>query len=303
MSLRSKRQCFAVFILLFFSGKNALTFEITKINEMRIEIKSIDSTNYHLLAYVTVKLHLPSGMGHRHLVLPFKNNPSLNFFIEPESTKNTMLSGFLNGGYGNFLAQIEMKGTPSDIFLSFHNVRINIHPSSNNDAIGYYRISFESITEDLSLYYNSMIHFDRIHLNDERILFVQPNAIQGNERNTLIFDNIQDTYDITVFISKEKNNIHNANLIMSIIIGIAATLLGILTSLGLGIEKGIKKRAKHKYLFIILSLLFLIIQIIVFIAYTMPTGNYNELTFMSTMSTLFGVSLWFCFIVFYSTRK
>jgi len=289
------------------AGYYAYASEVEPQNTMSIEVKSIDSTFEFIAVDVEVALFLPSGEGSRHLVLPFKYNQSIGFFIEPKSTNNTLLSGFLNGGYGNFLIQIELMDKPSEIHITIKNVRLPIMPTSDPDSLGYYSIPLNSIIEGFSDYVDSMIYIDRTRLKDERLvlsrfLIDQPNAVVGSEKHTVELDIDQGGYAIIAFISKEMTG--KTSWILSILITIAGTLLGIVAGFSIDLDKRIAAaKIWVRNTLRVGCLLFLIGQIVLFFVFTLPTGNYNELSFMSLMSTLFGASIGFCIIVFYQKRK
>lgn len=183
MSLKS----FLTYLLIFLS----LSFCSIKVyaedqpNDIYIEVKNIDYTNYFLNADIKINLNIEASSEFTYLVLPIKNNSNMNFYIEPNSKKETILFGYLERD-GSFIAQFSPSNQSAKYFLTLKDVQIPITVASDNEAFGYYTFSFDNINEDISNYKNSLVTINSIHINDSHMLYSMPNAIQEHDKNSLL---------------------------------------------------------------------------------------------------------------------
>lgn len=273
--------------------------EDKKQNEVFIEAKTVDYTNHILNADIKISLHLQSNKDYTYLILPIKNSPGMSFFVEPNSKKETILHGYL-GLDGNFIVQFPPLNQSAEYFFTFTEVQMPIIETSNDEAFGYYSFSFDSITEDISRYSNSLISIDTIHIIDKNQINSYPSAIQENSKNSLLFSFSDIPYDINIYISKQPTN---SGFLIPIILGVGCVIIGIVAGMGLQINVRIKNQKKYKILFRGLSVFVVILQIAFFGLYIYPNGFYNELTFMSAVSTVFGITIGIGGVIFFDTRK
>ena len=285
--------CFFVFLPINAHAQGEL------LNEIYIQTKRVDYSNYLLSADIKIHLNLDASEDFSYIILPIRYNSNLRFSIEPNSKKETILSGFM-GSYGDFIVQFPPLDQSAEYFLTLADVQMPINETLNDESFGYYSFSFYNISEDISSYKNNLIFIDRIHIVDNNYINSIPNAIQENSKNSLLFSFADANYDISIYISNQPET---SNLALPIIFGISAIILGIITGFGLGIEERIKKHIKLWLRFRIASLVLVALEIAFFCFYVYPGGYYNDLTFMSTISSLFGVTVAISFIVFVSTRK
>lgn len=296
MSLKYKHICI-LFLLSFMFFTIDAHAQNESLNEIYIEVKSVDYSNYLLYADVKVNLNLNACDNFLYLILPISYNSNIHFYIDPESKKETILSGYL-GRDGNFIAQFPPSDQSSEYFLTFTDVQIPINETSNSESYGYYSFSFDNINEDITNYKYNLILIDKIHITDNNHLYAEPNAVQES-KNSLLFTFIDTPYNILIYISRQPTN---TNFLVPIVVGISAAILGIIASLGAGIDARIKKCIKYKKLLRIVSLAVIIFEVIFFYFCIYLNGYYNDLTVLTTMSTLFGVSIATSFIIYFSTR-
>lgn len=290
---------YILFLLSFFLLTVNVYAQDEQLNDVYIEVKNVDYTNFLLNVDVKIHLNLEPNEEYTYLILPIRYNSNIKIFFEPNSEKGTVLTGYLGMG-GNFIAQFSPTNKNAEYYLTFTNVQIPINETSDTEAFGYYSFSFYSICEDISKYSSDLVPIDRIHISDNNLLYSHPNAIQEHNKNSLLFSFEDIPYDILIYISKQSTN---TNIILPIIIGISAVILGALSSLGLGIDARIQNHIKYKHLFRASSVLLIIVQIAFFCLYIYPKKYYNDLTFMSTISTLFGATIGIGSVVFFCTRK
>lgn len=297
MSLKS----FLTYLLIFLS----LSFCSIKVyaedqpNDIYIEVKNIDYTNYFLNADIKINLNIEASSEFTYLVLPIKNNSNMNFYIEPNSKKETILFGYLERD-GSFIAQFSPSNQSAKYFLTLKDVQIPITVASDNEAFGYYTFSFDNINEDISNYKNSLVTINSIHINDSHMLYSMPNAIQEHDKNSLLFSCPNNQYDILIYVSKQTKK---PNYILPILIAILTITTGIGSGLSSAKVKLIRKYIKFKILFRLSSIIVLVIQILIFIYIIYPNGYYNDLTFMSVISGFFGTTLGISTAIFINTRK
>lgn len=300
MSLKCKYICiFFLLSFLFLTADAHAETEAEQNNELFIEVKNVDYTNYLLSADISIHLNVKARDEFSYLILPINYNPNLNFYIEPNSKKATILFGYLEGN-GNFIAQFPPSLENAEYFLTFTDVQIPIIKASNDETFGYYSISFSDINEDISSYERNLFSIDKIHLKDSNLLFSNPNAVQENSKDSLLFSFSDTPYNILIYISRQQTN---TNFVLPIIIAIAAIMLGIISALGLGLDKRIKDLNKYRNLFRVASIIVIALELGFFCLYIYPRGYYNDLTFMSTISTLFGVTIGLSVVIFFSIPK
>lgn len=288
-----------LFLLSFFLLTVNVYAQDEQLNDVYIEVKNVDYTNFLLNVDVKIHLNIESNEEYTYLILPIKYNSNIKFFVEPNSEKGTVLTGYL-GRDGNFIAQFSPTNKNAEYYLTFTNVQIPINETSDTESFGYYSFSYYSICEDISEYSADLVPIDRIHISDNNLLYSSPNAIQEHGKNSLLFSFEDIPYDIFIYIAKQSTN---TNIVLPIIIGISAMIIGALSSLGLGIDVRIQNYIKYKHYFRTFSLLFIIAQIAFFCLYICPQKYYNDLTFMSTISTLFGATIGIGSVVLFCTRK
>lgn len=298
MSLKYRYFCVLLFCLFWFLPVNAHA-QSELLNDVYIETKRVDYSNYLLTADIKIHLNLDASEDFSYLILPIRYNSNLRFFVKPNSKRATILSGYL-GSYGDFIVQFPPLDQSTEYFLDLTDVQIPINETPAGESFGYYSFSFYDISEDISSYKNNLIFIDRIHIVDNNYLNSIPNAMQENSRNSLLFSFVDANYDISIYISNQPEN---SNYTLPIILGISAVILGIITGFGLGIGERIKNHIKFWFCFRIVSLALVAFEIVFFYFFVYPRGYYNDLTFMSTISSLFGVTVAISVIVFISTRK
>lgn len=246
-------------------------------NDIFIDVKDVDYDNYFLNADIKIHLNIEANNEFTYLILPIKYNPSMNLYIEPNSPKETILSGYLERD-GNFIAQFLPLNQDAEYFLTFINVQIPINATSNNEAFGYYSFSFESINEDISNYENNLATIDSIHITDNNMLYSLPNAIQESNKNSLLFSCTDVPYDILIYISKQTKK---PNYFLPIMIAIFSIPIGLLAGLNSGVEKFIHKYIKYRIWLRFFSILLAITPICIFYFVIYPNEYYNDITFMN----------------------
>lgn len=197
---------------LFYTYLLLLSFDFIEVhaeeqsNDIYIDVKDVDYDNYFVNADIKIHLNIEANNEFAYLILPIKYNPSMNLYIEPNSQKETILSGYLERD-GNFIAQFLPLNQDAEYFLTFINVHILINATSDTEVFGYYSFSFESINEDISNYKKNLATIDSIHINDKNMLYSLPNAMQESNKNSLLFSCTDDSYDILIYISKQTKKL------------------------------------------------------------------------------------------------
>lgn len=207
-----------------------------QLNDIYIDVKDIDYDNYFLNADIKIHLNIKANDEFTYLILPIKYNSNMDFYIEPTSQKETILSGYLERD-GNFIAQFLPLNQDAEYFLTFINVHIPINAASNSEAFGYYSFSFDSINEDISIYENNLATINSIHITDNNMSYSIPNAMQESNKNSLLFSCTGVPYDILVYVSKQTKK---PNYFLPIMIAIFSIPIGLLAGLNSGVEKFIK---------------------------------------------------------------
>lgn len=268
-------------------------------NDIYIDVKDIDYDNYFLNADIQIHLNIKANDEFTYLILPIKNNPSMDFHIEPYSQKETILSGYLEQN-GNFIAQFLPLTHDAEYFLTFINAQIPINAASDNEAFGYYSFSFDSINEDISNYENNLVTIDSIHITDNNMLYSLPNAMQENGKNSLLFSCADVPYNILIYVSKQTKK---PNYFLPIMIAIFSIPIGLLAGLNSGVEKFIKKYIKYRIWLRLFAILLTIIPICIFYFFIYPNEYYNDFTFTNIISVFWGTILGISVAIFTNTRK
>ena len=297
MSLKNFFTCLLILLLLSFSFMEVHADEQS--NDIYIDVKDVDYTNYFLNADIKIHLNIKASNEFIYLILPIKYNSNMNFYVEPDSRKETILSGYLKRD-GNFIAQFPPSNQNAEYFLTFTGVQIPINSTSDNEAFGYCSFSFMSINEDISNYEDNLVTIDSIHINDNNMLYSVPNAIQESNKNSLLFSCTDVPYDILIYVSKQTKK---PNYFLPIMIVMFSIPTGLLAGLNSGVEKLIKKYIKYKIWFRLFSILLTIIPIYIFCSSIYPNGYYNDFTFMNVISGFFGTMLGISIAIFANTRK
>jgi len=265
-------------------------------NNIFIDITNVDYDSNIVTANIKVSIIQNSGEGLTYLLLPFGSNPDIMFFIEPNSTSNTILSGYLNN-YGDFIVQIPLLPQKAYYYFTFFNVHFSLHTTSDNDSSGYYRIALNESHTFLANQYDNLVQFGTLRINDKNVSYTQPNAIRENDRS-LVFNFPEMPCEIFVFLMNPSDNI---NILLPIIAGVAAILLSFLASFSLlGIDSIMKTIKKYKAFFRILSVVPVVASIIFFWIFR---ENYGDTVFITAICTIFGISTCISIIIFSNTRN
>lgn len=268
-------------------------------NDIYIDVKDVDYDNYFVNADIKIHLNIEANNEFTYLILPIKYNPNMNLYIEPNSQKETILSGYLERD-GNFIAQFLPLNQDAEYFLTFINVHIPINATSDTEAFGYYSFSFKSINEDISNYRKNLATIDSIHINDNNMLNSWPNAMQESNKNSLLFSCTDVSYDILIYISKQTKK---TNYFLPILIAIVSIPIGLLAGLNSGVGKFINKYIKYRICFRLFAILLTIIPICIFYFFIYPNNYYNDFTFMNIISIFWGTILGISVSIFTNTRK
>ncbi len=244
-----------------------------------VESKRIDYDNALLYANIKIQLELAAKEESVYLILPINETPGLDFYVEPDNYKRTILSGYLEDT-GYFVVEILPYPQSGTLNLTLNNVMFSIKETSDEESFGYYELFFGKTKETSFIPSSSIISVDEIRIKDDNVLFTKP-ASNYIDKNIICLSSSD--VDTSIFISKNQSD----KRVRSIIIFITLALFIAPGLIAIPNTKYISNSIrKHKKLHVpagILSIMLFIGTVIAYVFIFIPTNFFDDTTIEATV--------------------